>query len=44
MVENNQFLLILDSEESDTGTYTCELTNMLGTLRGQIHLSITEGK
>lgn len=40
LVKDSQYLLILDTKMDDAGTYVCELTNILGTVRGPINLSI----
>lgn len=44
LVQDSQYLLILDTKMDDDGYYVCELTNILGTVRGQIKLSIKRGK
>lgn len=36
----NQLLIIVDSTEADAGTYTCEMSNTLGTERGNIRLAV----
>lgn len=36
----NQLLIIVDTAEADAGTYTCEMSNALGTERGNIRLSV----
>nr|XP_053641071.1 leucine-rich repeats and immunoglobulin-like domains protein 3 [Cherax quadricarinatus] len=40
LVENSRYLLIKETETEDVGTYVCELTNILGTARGNINFSI----
>ncbi|RXG53685.1 Dipeptidyl peptidase 1 [Armadillidium vulgare] len=42
LVDNGQFLLLLKVEESDIGSYRCELTNTLGTQRREINLSLKQ--
>ncbi|XP_056312273.1 leucine-rich repeats and immunoglobulin-like domains protein 3 [Danio aesculapii] len=36
----NQLLIIVDAAEADAGTYTCEMSNPLGTERGNLRLSV----
>ncbi|KAJ8007076.1 hypothetical protein DPEC_G00113810 [Dallia pectoralis] len=36
----NQLLIIVDAAEGDAGAYTCEMSNMLGTERGTVRLSV----
>ncbi|KAM4748873.1 leucine-rich repeats and immunoglobulin-like domains protein 3 [Rhinophrynus dorsalis] len=36
----NQHLIIVDTDIEDAGKYTCEMSNILGTERGNIHLSV----
>ncbi|XP_003790646.1 leucine-rich repeats and immunoglobulin-like domains protein 3 isoform X1 [Otolemur garnettii] len=36
----NQLLIIVDSDVSDAGQYTCEMSNTLGTERGSVRLSV----
>ncbi|NP_001103817.1 leucine-rich repeats and immunoglobulin-like domains protein 3 precursor [Danio rerio] len=36
----NQLLIIVDAAEGDAGTYTCEMSNPLGTERGNLRLSV----
>ncbi|KAM5288281.1 leucine-rich repeats and immunoglobulin-like domains protein 3 [Ctenodactylus gundi] len=36
----NQLLIIVDSDISDAGKYTCEMSNTLGTERGNVRLSV----
>ncbi|XP_051546506.1 leucine-rich repeats and immunoglobulin-like domains protein 3 [Myxocyprinus asiaticus] len=36
----NQLLIIVDATEGDAGTYTCEMSNPLGTERGNVRLAI----
>lgn len=36
----NQLLIIVDVAEADAGTYTCEMSNPLGTERGNVRLSV----
>uniref|UniRef100_A0A3Q2ZJP1 Leucine-rich repeats and immunoglobulin-like domains 3 n=1 Tax=Kryptolebias marmoratus TaxID=37003 RepID=A0A3Q2ZJP1_KRYMA len=36
----NQLLIVVDAAEADAGKYTCEMSNALGTERGNIHLSV----
>lgn len=36
----NQLLIIVDTSEADAGEYTCEVSNTLGTERGNVRLSI----
>ncbi|KAM8971966.1 leucine-rich repeats and immunoglobulin-like domains protein 3 [Pelodytes ibericus] len=36
----NQLLIIVDTDFEDAGKYTCEMSNILGTERGNIHLSV----
>lgn len=36
----NQLLIIVNTAEADAGKYTCEMSNVLGTKRGNIRLSI----
>uniref|UniRef100_A0A8C6P748 Leucine-rich repeats and immunoglobulin-like domains 3 n=1 Tax=Nothobranchius furzeri TaxID=105023 RepID=A0A8C6P748_NOTFU len=36
----NQLLIIVDAAEADAGKYTCEMSNALGTERGNIHLGV----
>ncbi|KAG8439728.1 hypothetical protein GDO86_005775 [Hymenochirus boettgeri] len=36
----NQHLIIVDTNIADAGKYTCEMSNILGTERGNIHLSV----
>ncbi|XP_059101601.1 leucine-rich repeats and immunoglobulin-like domains protein 3 [Peromyscus eremicus] len=36
----NQLLIIVDSDVSDAGKYTCEMSNTLGTERGHMRLSV----
>nr|WDZ04362.1 LRR-IG5 [Eriocheir sinensis] len=40
LVDDNQFLLIRETRLEDLGTYTCELTNVLGTSRERINLTL----
>ncbi|KAF3859103.1 hypothetical protein F7725_021502 [Dissostichus mawsoni] len=35
----NQLLIIVDAAEADAGTYTCEMSNTLGTERGNVRLA-----
>lgn len=41
---DDQLLIIMDTTMSDSGIYACEMTNSLGTNRGQAHLTILPGK
>ncbi|XP_063783438.1 leucine-rich repeats and immunoglobulin-like domains protein 3 isoform X1 [Pseudophryne corroboree] len=36
----NQLLILVDTDFEDAGKYTCEMSNILGTVRGNIHLSV----
>uniref|UniRef100_A0AAQ4PIQ1 Leucine rich repeats and immunoglobulin like domains 3 n=1 Tax=Gasterosteus aculeatus aculeatus TaxID=481459 RepID=A0AAQ4PIQ1_GASAC len=36
----NQLLIIVDAAEADAGKYTCEMSNALGTERGDIRLAV----
>ncbi|XP_076862555.1 leucine-rich repeats and immunoglobulin-like domains protein 3 [Brachyhypopomus gauderio] len=36
----NQLLIIVDAAEGDAGTYTCEMSNPLGTERGNVRLAV----
>ncbi|XP_072257527.1 leucine-rich repeats and immunoglobulin-like domains protein 3 [Pyxicephalus adspersus] len=36
----NQLLILVDTDFADAGKYTCEMSNILGTERGNIHLSV----
>lgn len=36
----NQLLIIVDTAESDAGKYTCEMSNTLGTERGNVRLAV----
>ncbi|KAJ4921776.1 hypothetical protein JOQ06_025944 [Pogonophryne albipinna] len=36
----NQLLIIVDAAEADAGTYTCEMSNTLGTERGNVRLAV----
>lgn len=36
----NQLLIIVDAAEGDAGKYTCEMSNVLGTERGNIELAV----
>lgn len=36
----NQLLIIVDTTEADSGKYTCEMSNTLGTERGNIRLAV----
>ncbi|XP_045144935.1 leucine-rich repeats and immunoglobulin-like domains protein 3 [Echinops telfairi] len=36
----NQLLIIVDSDVGDAGKYTCEMSNTLGTERGNVRLSV----
>ncbi|KAM4711658.1 leucine-rich repeats and immunoglobulin-like domains protein 3 isoform 1-T1 [Anableps anableps] len=36
----NQLLIIVDAAEADAGKYTCEMSNALGTERGDVHLAV----
>ncbi|MBN3300737.1 LRIG3 protein, partial [Amia calva] len=36
----NQLLIIVDTDEEDAGKYTCEMSNTLGTERGNIRLNV----
>ncbi|XP_040493141.1 leucine-rich repeats and immunoglobulin-like domains protein 3 isoform X1 [Ursus maritimus] len=36
----NQLLIIVDSDVNDAGKYTCEMSNTLGTERGNVRLSV----
>ncbi|MEE6480726.1 hypothetical protein FKM82_012656 [Ascaphus truei] len=36
----NQLLIIVDTDIGDAGKYTCEMSNILGTERGNIHLNV----
>lgn len=40
---DDQLLIIMDTALSDSGLYVCEMTNSLGTNRGQAHLTILPG-
>ena len=40
LVDDSQYLLIKETRSDDLGTYTCELTNILGTTREHINLSL----
>ncbi|KAK4311617.1 hypothetical protein Pmani_016904 [Petrolisthes manimaculis] len=42
LVENSQYLLIKETRMEDVGTYVCELTNILGTARARLNLTIRE--
>ncbi|KAM4569438.1 leucine-rich repeats and immunoglobulin-like domains protein 3 [Odontesthes bonariensis] len=37
----NQLLIIVDAAEADAGKYTCEMSNALGTERGNVRLAVT---
>ncbi|XP_029108044.1 leucine-rich repeats and immunoglobulin-like domains protein 3 isoform X2 [Scleropages formosus] len=39
----NQLLIIVDSAEADAGKYTCEMSNPLGTERGNVRLGVLPG-
>lgn len=39
----NQLLIIVHSQLSDSGDYTCEMSNTLGTERGSSHLTVIPG-
>lgn len=36
----NQLLIIVDTAEADAGKYTCEMSNALGTERGNVRLAV----
>lgn len=36
----NQLFIIVDTAEADAGKYTCEMSNTLGTERGNVRLSV----
>ncbi|KAM9328840.1 leucine-rich repeats and immunoglobulin-like domains protein 3 [Pholidichthys leucotaenia] len=36
----NQLLIIVDASEADAGKYTCEMSNALGTERGNVRLAV----
>lgn len=36
----NQLLIIVDAAEGDAGKYTCEMSNALGTERGNVRLAV----
>lgn len=36
----NQLLIIVDAAEADAGKYTCEMSNALGTERGNVRLAV----
>nr|XP_055046623.1 leucine-rich repeats and immunoglobulin-like domains protein 3 [Misgurnus anguillicaudatus] len=36
----NQLLIVVDAAEADAGTYTCEMSNALGTERGNVRLAV----
>uniref|UniRef100_A0A673FWF7 Leucine-rich repeats and immunoglobulin-like domains protein 3 n=1 Tax=Sinocyclocheilus rhinocerous TaxID=307959 RepID=A0A673FWF7_9TELE len=36
----NQLLIIVDAADADAGTYTCEMSNPLGTERGNLRLTV----
>uniref|UniRef100_A0A671TA70 Leucine rich repeats and immunoglobulin like domains 3 n=1 Tax=Sinocyclocheilus anshuiensis TaxID=1608454 RepID=A0A671TA70_9TELE len=36
----NQLLIIVDAADADAGTYTCEMSNPLGTERGNLRLAV----
>lgn len=36
----NQLLIIVDATEADAGKYTCEMSNTLGTERGNVRLTV----
>uniref|UniRef100_A0A9J7ZHT2 Ig-like domain-containing protein n=1 Tax=Cyprinus carpio carpio TaxID=630221 RepID=A0A9J7ZHT2_CYPCA len=36
----NQLLIIVDAADGDAGTYTCEMSNPLGTERGNVRLAV----
>lgn len=40
----NQLLIIVHSQIADSGVYTCEMSNTLGTERGSSHLTVTPGE
>lgn len=42
LVENSHYLLIKETQMDDIGTYVCELTNILGTARGHVTLSVRD--
>lgn len=39
----NQLLIIVHSQITDSGVYTCEMSNTLGTERGSSHLTVIPG-
>lgn len=39
----DQLLIIMDTVLSDSGVYSCELTNSLGVNKGQAHLAVLPG-
>ncbi|KAJ8245551.1 hypothetical protein GJAV_G00271950 [Gymnothorax javanicus] len=39
----NQLLIIVDAAEGDAGRYTCEMSNPLGTARGDVRLAVLPG-
>ncbi len=40
----NQLLIIVNTEQSDAGSYECEINNSLGKKRGASILSVKEGE
>ncbi|KAG7155884.1 Leucine-rich repeats and immunoglobulin-like domains protein 3-like 1 [Homarus americanus] len=42
LVEDSRYLLIKEAQMDDVGIYVCELTNILGTARGHVNLSIRD--
>ncbi|XP_015255619.1 PREDICTED: leucine-rich repeats and immunoglobulin-like domains protein 3 [Cyprinodon variegatus] len=36
----NQLLIVVDAAEADAGKYTCEMSNVLGTERGDVRLAV----
>lgn len=43
LVDDGQFLLLMEVEAHDVGSYLCELTNSLGTQRRRVVLELQEG-